>query len=69
MHVRRTPTSRGRAVSGRGTSTRSRRLLTAALAVTGLVVALGVSGAAGLEPVRGAAATVLGPLERLLGPR
>jgi rod shape-determining protein MreC len=36
--------------------------------VTGLVVALGVSGAAGLEPVRGAAAAVLGPLERLLGP-
>ena len=69
MHVRRTPTGRGRAVSGRGTSTRSRRLLTVALAVTGLVVALGASGAAGLEPVRGAAATVLGPLERLLGPR
>ena len=74
MHVRRTPTGPGRAVSGRatsgpGTSTRSRRLLTIALAVTGLVVALGVSGAAGLEPVRGAAATVLGPLERLLGPR
>lgn len=60
MHVRRTPTTR--------TSTRSRRLLIGALVVTGLVVALGVSGAAGLEPVRGAAATVLGPFERLLGP-
>ncbi len=60
MHVRRTPTAR--------TSTRSRRLLTGALVVTGLVAALGVSGAAGLEPVRGAAATVLGPFERLLGP-
>src|SRR4029077_11216297 len=69
MHVRRTPTGRGRAVSGRGTTTRSRHLLAIALAVTGLVVALGASGAAGLEPVRGAAATVLGPLERLLGPR
>lgn len=61
MHVRRTP-------PGAGTSTRSRRLLTAALVVTGLVVALGASGAAGLEPVRTASATVLGPLERLLGP-
>ncbi len=60
MHVRRTPTTR--------TFTRSRRLLIGALVVTGLVVALGVSGAAGLEPVRGAAATVLGPFERLLGP-
>ncbi len=60
MHVRRTPTSRA--------SPRSRRLLTGALALTALVVALGVSGAAGLEPVRGAAATVLGPFERLLGP-
>ncbi|MFL6154005.1 MAG: rod shape-determining protein MreC [Ornithinibacter sp.] len=60
MHVRRTPTTR--------TSPRARRLLTGALVVTGLVVALGVSGAAALQPVRGAAATVLGPLERLLGP-
>ena len=73
MHVRRTPTGRGaaasgRSTSGRGGSTRARRLLTGALVVTGLVVALGVSGAAGLEPVRGAAAAVLGPLERLLGP-
>ena len=73
MHVRRTPTGRGpatsgRATSGRGGSTRSRRLLTGALVVTGLVVALGVSGAAGLDPVRGAAAAVLGPLERLAGP-
>jgi rod shape-determining protein MreC len=73
MHVRRTPTGRGpatsgRATSGRGSSTRSRRLLTAALVATGLVVALGVSGAAGLDPVRGAAAAVLGPLERLAGP-
>ncbi|HET7822898.1 MAG TPA: rod shape-determining protein MreC [Ornithinibacter sp.] len=73
MHVRRTPTGRGlaasgRASTGRGPTTRSRRLLTGALVVTGLVVALGASGAAGLEPVRGAAAAVLGPLERLLGP-
>jgi len=49
-------------------STRSRRLLTAALVLTGLVVALGASGAAGLEPVRTAAAAALGPLERLVGP-
>ncbi len=76
MHVRRTPTGRGttgrpasgRSTTARGASSRSRRLLTGALVVTGLVAALGVSGAAGLEPVRGAAATVLGPLERLLGP-
>ncbi len=68
MHVRRTPTGRGPVTSGRGTSTRSRRLLTVALVLTALVVALGASGAAGLEPVRGAAAAVLGPLERLLGP-
>lgn len=62
MHVRRTPT-------GARSSTRSRRLLTAALAATALVVVLGASGAAGLEPVRSGAAAVLGPLERLLGPR
>lgn len=68
MHVRRTPAGRGTGTSGRGASPRSRRLLTVALVVTGLVVVLGVSGATGLEPVRGAAATVLGPLERLLGP-
>jgi rod shape-determining protein MreC len=76
MHVRRTPTGRGasgrpasgRSTTARGSSTRARRLLTGALVVTGLVVALGVSGAAGLEPMRGAAATVLGPFERLLGP-
>ena len=61
MHVRRTPPRAG-------TSTRSRRLLTGALVVTGLVVVLGVSGASGLEPVRTASAAVLGPLERLLGP-
>lgn len=73
MHVRRTPRPRpaavpGRATSARGASTRAGRILTAALVVTGLVVALGVSGAAGLEPVRGAAAAVLGPLERLTRP-
>lgn len=73
MHVRRTRTGRGpvtttRARSGGVTTTPSRRLLTAALVVTGVVVALGVSGATGLEPVRGAAAAVLGPLERLVGP-
>ena len=60
MHVRRTPTTRA--------SPRSRRLLTGALVVTALVAALGATGSVGLEPVRGAAATVLGPLERLLGP-
>jgi rod shape-determining protein MreC len=43
-------------------------VLTVALVATGLVVALGLSGATGLEPVRGAAAAALGPLERLLGP-
>ena len=61
MHVRRTPPARG-------TSTRSRRALGAALAATALVAALGVTGASGLQPVRGAAAAVLGPLERLVGP-
>lgn len=64
MHVRRTPT--------RATSTsrvlRSRRLLTAAIVATALVLAVGASGASGFEPVRAAAATLLGPLERALGP-
>ena len=68
MHVRRTVPGRGPTTAGRATSTRSRRLLTAALVLTGLVVAVGASGAAGLEPVRGAAAAALGPLERLVGP-
>ena len=68
MHVRRTPTGRGLGAPGRGTSSRGRRILTAAIALTAFVVALGVSGATGAEPVRTAAATVLGPLERLLGP-
>ena len=52
MHVRRTPPSRG-------TSTRARRLLVAALAVTALALALGASGLTGLQPVRGVAAAVL----------
>lgn len=66
MHVRRSlaPT---RATRARRTP-RSRRLLAAALVATGLVVALGASGVSGLEPVRGAAASVLGPLERAVGP-
>jgi rod shape-determining protein MreC len=78
MHVRRSSAGRGPgrsgratsglATSGRAPSARSRRVLAGAIAVTALVAVLGVSGAAGLEPVRGAAATVLGPLERLLGP-
>ncbi|HET6968977.1 MAG TPA: hypothetical protein VFI44_11890, partial [Ornithinibacter sp.] len=66
MHVRRTPGSTRAASTSR--TPRSRRLLTGALAATALVVAVGVSGAGGFEPVRGAAATVLGPLERALGP-
>lgn len=66
MHVRRTPPVRG--TSTRGTSSRARRALGAVLAVTALVAALGTTGAAGLQPVRGAAAAVLGPLERLVGP-
>lgn len=68
MHVKRTPPGRGPTTAGRVTSTRSRRLLTVALVLTGLVVAVGASGAAGLEPVRTAAAAALGPLERLVGP-
>ncbi|HYN68557.1 MAG TPA: rod shape-determining protein MreC [Ornithinibacter sp.] len=68
MHVRRTPTGRDPSTSGRGAAARSRRLLTPALVLTALVLALGVSGVTGLEPVRGASAAVLGPLERLLGP-
>ena len=68
MHVKRTPPGRGPTTAGRATSTRSRRLLTVALVLTGLVVAVGASGAAGLEPVRTAAAAALGPLERLVGP-
>ncbi len=68
MHVKRTPPGRGPTTAGRVASTRSRRLLTVALVLTGLVVAVGASGAAGLEPVRTAAAAALGPLERLVGP-
>lgn len=66
MHVRRSRASTRVARAPRGH--RSRRLLAAALVGTGLVVALGASGASGFEPVRGAAASVLGPLERALGP-
>ncbi len=63
MHVRRTPVPQTTRAS------RPRRALVAALAVTGLAVALTVSGAAELAPLRAAAATVLGPLERVLAPR
>ncbi len=45
-----------------------RRLLLTALAVTSLVVLVDLSGAVDLGPVRASAATVLGPLERLVGP-
>jgi len=69
MHVRRAPPGRGHTGSRRGRSARSRRLLTVALAVTAVVVVVGASGGSALEPVRGAAAAALGPLERLLGPR
>jgi rod shape-determining protein MreC len=66
MHVRRTPHApRPHRVAP---TTRSRRLLLAALVATGLVAATGLAGSGGLAPVRGAAASVLGPLERLLGP-
>ncbi len=67
MHVRRTPTGRG-ATTPRSSSGRPRRLLVAALTVTGVVVLAGVSGTSALQPVRGAAAAALGPLERFLGP-
>ena len=49
-------------------STPRRRILLALVAVTALVLAVDLSGATDLEPVRRAAATVLGPLERLVGP-
>ncbi len=77
MHVRRTPGTSGTGRDGgssragggiRGASSRSRRLLTVGLVLTAVVVGLGLSGGAVLEPVRGGAATVLGPLERLLRP-
>lgn len=45
-----------------------RRVLFALLAATMLVLAVDLSGASDLGPVRAAAATVLGPLERLVGP-
>ncbi len=45
-----------------------RRFLLAALAATALVLAVDLSGAADLTPVRTTAAAVLGPLERLAGP-
>lgn len=47
----------------------SRRLLVAAGVLTALVLVLDLSGLGGLAPLRTAAATVLGPLERLVGPR
>lgn len=62
MHVRRTPDPRGTPRS------RSRRVLGAAVAATAVVAVLGSTGAVDLDPVRGAAATALGPLERALGP-
>lgn len=53
-------------VSDRTTS--RRRILLALLAATAMVLAVDLTGAADLEPVRRAGATVLGPLERLIGP-
>ena len=49
MHVKRTPPGRGPTTAGRVASTRSRRLLTVARELTGLVVAVGAAGAAGLR--------------------
>lgn len=49
-------------------ATPRRKVLLALVALTALVLALDLSGATHLEPVRRAAATVLGPLERLVGP-
>ena len=72
MHVRRTPgprTTPAPRTPRTPRSPRSRRILTGALVATGLVLAVGASGASGFAPVRGAAASVLGPLERILGPR
>ncbi len=64
MHVRRTP-----APSTAGTATRRRtRVLGGALLVTALVALLGAGGVTDLPLVRSAAATVLGPLERWVGP-
>lgn len=70
MHVRRTPALRP-APGGRRTSGRRRRLLATAVLLTAVVALLGAGGgvgAADLPAVRSAAATVLGPLERWLGP-
>lgn len=69
MHVRRVPTLRP-ATGGRRTPPR-RRVLGAAVVVTATVALLGAGGGAGatdLPAVRSAAAAVLGPLQRWLGP-
>lgn len=68
MHVRRPPSLHPVAGGRRGATRRSRRLLAAAVLVTALVTLLGVGGVTDLPPLRTAAATVLGPLERWVGP-
>ncbi|WP_377643531.1 rod shape-determining protein MreC [Oryzobacter terrae] len=65
MHVRRTPALRP---AGSTVRRRRTRLLGAGLVATALVALLGVGGVTDLPLVRSAAASVLGPLERLLGP-
>lgn len=68
MHVRRTPRPRPVPSGPRGGSGRPPRVLVTALGVTVLVALLGAGGVTDLPVVRRAAASVLGPLERWLGP-
>ena len=65
MHVRRTPSLRP---APGVTTRRPSRWLGAAVALTVVVALVGVTGVSDLPVVRTAAATVLGPLERWLGP-
>ncbi|WP_392545111.1 rod shape-determining protein MreC [Oryzobacter telluris] len=67
MHVRRAPALRPVGSTTRR-RTRRTRLLVVAVVLTALATLLGAGGVTDLAPVRSAAATVLGPLERWLGP-